>query len=294
MEAVDNTIKPTLAGLASRIRNIDGKPLRYAIRNIKPSTANDGNSSHVEADATKVVRSPNRVSFDDNIRISQINPNDINVASELNEENVRATSHASPRFPFYENPKSATTVETFWESTPLTGINTNVSQCFGASTPLPPVNNNGKQPGSFATVVQQMTPKKVVKVKEMRNAEIVEGAAVAIPLEEVEAVTSRFANTLYGYFIEIPSGESKVRIEVQSMLWGNRLRGLVDKDSETGKSLLALSVRTPDVSIFEKVKEIPEVEIRLLARKLEAEAMDYEQVEAEAMDYEPVEAEAMD
>nr|GEY13107.1 zinc knuckle CX2CX4HX4C [Tanacetum cinerariifolium] len=125
MEAVDNTIKPTLAGLASRIRNIDGNPLRSAIRNVKPSTANDGNSSHVEADATKVVRSPNRVSFDDNIRVSQINPNDINVASELNEENV----------------------------------------------------------------------------KEMRNAEIVKGAAVAIPLEEVEAVTSRFANTLYGYFI---------------------------------------------------------------------------------------------
>ncbi|GKE19065.1 zinc knuckle CX2CX4HX4C containing protein, partial [Tanacetum coccineum] len=36
---------------------------------------------------------------------------------------------------------------------------------------------------------------------ELRNPEVVEGAAVAIPIEAVEEVSSRFANTLYGYFI---------------------------------------------------------------------------------------------
>ncbi|GJU38628.1 hypothetical protein Tco_1191585 [Tanacetum coccineum] len=38
-------------------------------------------------------------------------------------------------------------------------------------------------------------------IHELRNPEIVEGAAVALPLEAVEAVSSRFINTLYGYFI---------------------------------------------------------------------------------------------
>ncbi|GKC36569.1 hypothetical protein Tco_1048953 [Tanacetum coccineum] len=46
-----------------------------------------------------------------------------------------------------------------------------------------------------------MSSNKVVKVKELRNNECVEGVAVAIPFAEVEAVCSRFANTLYGYFI---------------------------------------------------------------------------------------------
>ncbi|GKA77618.1 hypothetical protein Tco_0784079 [Tanacetum coccineum] len=54
---------------------------------------------------------------------------------------------------------------------------------------------------SFATVVQEKPIKKVVKIKELRNSEVVEGAAVAIPIEAVEEVSSRFVNTLYGYFI---------------------------------------------------------------------------------------------
>ncbi|GJZ00766.1 hypothetical protein Tco_0518195 [Tanacetum coccineum] len=58
---------------------------------------------------------------------------------------------------------------------------------------------------------------------------------------------------------EIPSGESKVHIEVLSVLWGNRL--------SIPDGSLSLS-RTPDVSVFKKVKGIPEVEIRLLARSV--------------------------
>ncbi|GJU51194.1 hypothetical protein Tco_1220749 [Tanacetum coccineum] len=64
----------------------------------------------------------------------------------------------------------------------------------------------------------------------------------------------------YFYFdledIKIPSGESKVHIEVLSALWGNRL--------SIPDGSLPLS-RTPDVSVFKKVEGIPEVEIRLLA-----------------------------
>ncbi|GJT41694.1 putative reverse transcriptase domain, reverse transcriptase zinc-binding domain protein [Tanacetum coccineum] len=43
--------------------------------------------------------------------------------------------------------------------------------------------------------------KKSVQLKELRNPEIVEGAAVALPMDVVDAISSRFANTLFGYFI---------------------------------------------------------------------------------------------
>nr|GEV98519.1 zinc knuckle CX2CX4HX4C [Tanacetum cinerariifolium] len=56
---------------------------------------------------------------------------------------------------------------------------------------------------SFANVVssQNSTMKQAVKIKEMRNSVVVAGARVTIPLEAVQEVSSRFANTLYGYFI---------------------------------------------------------------------------------------------
>ncbi|GKC23162.1 zinc knuckle CX2CX4HX4C containing protein [Tanacetum coccineum] len=54
---------------------------------------------------------------------------------------------------------------------------------------------------SFASVLQTKPLKKVVKIKELRNEEKVQGAAVAIPYEAVEEISSRFSNTLYGFFI---------------------------------------------------------------------------------------------
>ncbi|GJU39274.1 hypothetical protein Tco_1192231 [Tanacetum coccineum] len=54
---------------------------------------------------------------------------------------------------------------------------------------------------TFAAVLHNKAPKKVVKISELKNEEIVDGAAVAIPLDAVEEVSSRFENTLYGYFI---------------------------------------------------------------------------------------------
>ncbi|GJR20091.1 zinc knuckle CX2CX4HX4C containing protein [Tanacetum coccineum] len=54
---------------------------------------------------------------------------------------------------------------------------------------------------SFASVVHETPSKKIVKIKEMRSEETVNGADVALPIEAVEAVNARFTNTLYGYFI---------------------------------------------------------------------------------------------
>ncbi|GJT86760.1 zinc knuckle CX2CX4HX4C containing protein, partial [Tanacetum coccineum] len=43
--------------------------------------------------------------------------------------------------------------------------------------------------------------KKTIKIMELHNEEVVEGATVAIPLVAVEEVRNKFTNTLYGYFI---------------------------------------------------------------------------------------------
>lgn len=60
---------------------------------------------------------------------------------------------------------------------------------------------SGSIPISFADMFKDKTPKKTVKISEMRNDNCVPGANVTIPLEAIDEVSSRFANTLYGYFI---------------------------------------------------------------------------------------------
>ncbi|GJR54178.1 hypothetical protein Tco_1404699 [Tanacetum coccineum] len=74
------------------------------------------------------------------------------------------------------------------------------TEIFGAS---PSVVNatttaNGK---TFASMLQSNPNKKTVKIQELRNPEKVEGAAVVLPMDAVDAMCSRFENTLYGYFI---------------------------------------------------------------------------------------------
>ncbi|GJT39899.1 hypothetical protein Tco_0939764 [Tanacetum coccineum] len=54
---------------------------------------------------------------------------------------------------------------------------------------------------SFASMFKDNTSKKAVRLFELRNDERVDGAHVTIPLEAVNEVSTRFANTLYGYFI---------------------------------------------------------------------------------------------
>ncbi|GKE29162.1 hypothetical protein Tco_1444546, partial [Tanacetum coccineum] len=53
----------------------------------------------------------------------------------------------------------------------------------------------------FSSVLQTKPHKRVMKIIELRNNDVVDGANVAMPMEAVEEVSSRFANTLYGYFI---------------------------------------------------------------------------------------------
>nr|GEZ42702.1 hypothetical protein [Tanacetum cinerariifolium] len=53
---------------------------------------------------------------------------------------------------------------------------------------------------SFASVLKHKV-NHVAEIMELRNDECAEGAAVTIPLAAIEEVTSRFENTLYGYFV---------------------------------------------------------------------------------------------
>nr|GEU64375.1 hypothetical protein [Tanacetum cinerariifolium] len=53
---------------------------------------------------------------------------------------------------------------------------------------------------SFASILKHKV-NRVAEIIELRNDECVEGAAVMIPLAAIEEVTSRFENTLYGYFV---------------------------------------------------------------------------------------------
>ncbi|GJZ30686.1 hypothetical protein Tco_0575733 [Tanacetum coccineum] len=78
------------------------------------------------------------------------------------------------------------------------GNMTNMDVCFAFCSQHGVINRGGN---SFASVLQAKSNKKVVKIQELRNENVVEGAAVAIPFEAVEEVKSRFSNTLYGFFI---------------------------------------------------------------------------------------------
>lgn len=54
---------------------------------------------------------------------------------------------------------------------------------------------------SYASMFQSKNAFKSINICELRNEEHVDGAHVAIPLKEIDDVSARFANTLYGYFI---------------------------------------------------------------------------------------------
>ncbi|GJV61296.1 hypothetical protein Tco_1467396 [Tanacetum coccineum] len=69
-----------------------------------------------------------------------------------------------------------------------------------------PKGNDALKEGSnsFASILKNPSIRantKAVRLKVMKNEETVQGANVAIPLEAVKEVSSRFENTLYGYFI---------------------------------------------------------------------------------------------
>ncbi|GJR57774.1 zinc knuckle CX2CX4HX4C containing protein [Tanacetum coccineum] len=57
------------------------------------------------------------------------------------------------------------------------------------------------KPMSFASILQDKSPKKTVKISELHNNEIFEGTDLAIPLVAIKEVSIPFVNILYGYFI---------------------------------------------------------------------------------------------
>ncbi|GJS87227.1 putative reverse transcriptase domain-containing protein [Tanacetum coccineum] len=57
------------------------------------------------------------------------------------------------------------------------------------------------KPLSFASMVKEKMMRKIVKHTKLTNEETVQGAHVAIPLGAIDEVSTRFENTLYGYFI---------------------------------------------------------------------------------------------
>ncbi|GJZ86208.1 hypothetical protein Tco_0657818 [Tanacetum coccineum] len=96
--------------------------------------------------------------------------------------------------------------------------------------------------------------------------EVVSQDIMSIMQNPTVVKTSDLPTDLEHPFVEIPSGESKVRIEVLSMLWGNRLPGLVGSLPLSRKSKFAgVITGRRCLKPFKKVEEIPEVEIRLLA-----------------------------
>ncbi|GKB40898.1 hypothetical protein Tco_0885840 [Tanacetum coccineum] len=54
---------------------------------------------------------------------------------------------------------------------------------------------------SFASKVKNQTNTRAVHIQKVSNDTVIPGAHVAIPIEAIDEVSSRFENTLYGYFI---------------------------------------------------------------------------------------------
>ncbi|GKG44724.1 hypothetical protein Tco_0486162, partial [Tanacetum coccineum] len=58
------------------------------------------------------------------------------------------------------------------------------------------VSNQPTEKSTFASVLNDKPLKKIVKIKEMRSVERVNGVAIALPLAAVEAVNARFTNII--------------------------------------------------------------------------------------------------
>ena len=66
---------------------------------------------------------------------------------------------------------------------------------------LAKVVREGPIPTSYVFMFKDTSPKKTVKISEMRSSNCVPCANVTIPLEVLDEVSNLLANTLYGYFI---------------------------------------------------------------------------------------------
>ncbi|GKF87456.1 zinc knuckle CX2CX4HX4C containing protein, partial [Tanacetum coccineum] len=114
---------------------------------------------------------------------------------------------------------------------------------------------------------------------ELRNEEHVEGAAVTIPLSAIEEVSSRFENTLYGYFVGkrlafrlvenyvknvwAKFGVKRVQLHGEFFLFQFETKEGMDRVLENGPWLikmvpLILNVWSPDSDLFKaEIKKVP-------------------------------------
>ncbi|GKA63536.1 probable methyltransferase PMT28 isoform X1 [Tanacetum coccineum] len=131
---------------------------------------------------------------------------------------------------------------------------------------------------SFASVLKP-NQNKVVQIMELRNDEQVEGAAVTLPLYSIEEVSSRFENTLYGYFVGkrlafrlvenyvknvwAKFGVKRVQLHGEFFLFQFETKEGMDRVLENGPWLikmvpLILNVWSPDSDLFKaEIKKVP-------------------------------------
>ncbi|GJY78798.1 zinc knuckle CX2CX4HX4C containing protein [Tanacetum coccineum] len=139
-----------------------------------------------------------------------------------------------------------------------------------------------KTANSFDSVLQTKPHKQVVKIMELRNNDVVDGANVAITMEAVE-VSSRFANTLYGYFIgkrlAFPLFDSKDGMEsfIENGSWLIRLMPLF-LNIWTPNTVLKKDV-IKQAPVWVKLHHVPtvaysEVESSLITTQIELKAKD--------------------
>ncbi|GJR94661.1 zinc knuckle CX2CX4HX4C containing protein, partial [Tanacetum coccineum] len=114
--------------------------------------------------------------------------------------------------------------------------------------------------GSFASLLQKQSSKNVVHISELRNDEVVEGAAVAIPLSAVEEVSARF-DTNYVKNTWAKFGLKRIMLDDNFFLFQFDTKEGMEKVIENGSWLvrrvpLILNVWTPNTVLRkEEVKK---------------------------------------
>ncbi|GKA75354.1 zinc knuckle CX2CX4HX4C containing protein [Tanacetum coccineum] len=61
--------------------------------------------------------------------------------------------------------------------------------------------NENVKPSTYASLLNDKTSTSKVSISSLHNNEVIQGADIAIPLDSVNEISNRYANTLYGYFI---------------------------------------------------------------------------------------------
>ncbi|GJS40479.1 hypothetical protein Tco_0565522 [Tanacetum coccineum] len=158
----------------------------------------DGVQSAMEKDVNGADHvSGVKVHGDNSIEEHSVNENvppkeDVNNATNVNGDFVHGnTSH---KFSFTSMFKNATVDD----NTPLNEGVDNVSKANNDSDSVP---GSSSPKSSFASMFKNTTSSKAVKLTKMKSNKEVQGANTAIPLAAVEEISTRFQNTLYGYFI---------------------------------------------------------------------------------------------